>query len=980
MNPSASTTWMLKALVSGVFICAGMGTASAQTYSNTTGGSLNETTAPCTAPLIRGFTVTDTGTVQDVDLSVLAAHTYRGDLVTVLESPNGTRVTLTNSLIGRSGDNFNVTFDDDAATAYTNASNTATHSTTLPYQNTLSPENPLSAFNGETANGTWTMEICDDFDQDSGTFTRTDLTLVTTNTAPTADLSLAASASITNPATGANTVLTFTVTNSGTGNADGVSVIAPLPSGLTYVSDDSGGAYDEASGVWTVPGTLSSGSNASLQVTANANASGSGAVLAEITASNVDDPDSTSNNRNTAPTEDDTASLNLLINGPAPGVVPTLSCSGTQTVFDWDSESWTTGAQSQSYPTSGVGLDFEFNGDTGFFVNNSAFGGQSPARSNVISGGLSPAEQALLFVVNYTSSVQSIDLTVDMGTPGVGVAGAQFTIFDVDINPSNASNANFIDRIQVIGYFNGIATTPILTGSGSNSVSGSTAIGTASVASASADGNLTVTFDTPVDQIVLFYDNDPAVVSNPGQQGVSLHDITYCERTRDFSDAPASYGAPSHLIVPGISMGAVAPDAENTAAPSVTADGDDTTGVDDENAVTFPALTQGDSTTLNVAVSGSAGFLRGWIDWDGDNSFETSELIADDLQPIGGSVSIPLTVPLTATTSQTYARLRWSQQTGLGPEDDATSGEIEDFALTVSALSTASCPAGFSLVSSTGNADSVIVTAQFSSFALGTPETPGTTANSANSARVNNSNQTLTLDLGNLVAEGSDIDVTMARDNGSGETDIQLSADNITFTTIQTFNSGTNDSLAIVPVTVPSGGAQYIRFERNAGRVWIGGLEYTEICTSSGSLNASKTAEVYNPTPAAGEVFAIPGSDVIYTLTVTNESSVAAATDSIVLIDELPGDVEFFNGATPEFGNTVVEWTETDTSLTFDPLTDLAFASTLTGPPSGFDDCTATIAAGYNPDITHVCFNPKGSMASGDPDPTFSVRFRARIR
>ncbi|MDJ0921756.1 MAG: GEVED domain-containing protein [Henriciella sp.] len=979
MKPIASAPTMLKAFATCLALSAGVQLAEAQTYSNTTSGALNETVAPCSAPLIRTFSVSDTATLVDVDLSVLATHTYRGDIVTVLESPGGTRVQLTSSLIGRSGDNFNVTFDDAATATYVGASNTATHSTTLPYQNTLSPENPLSAFNGETANGTWTMEICDDFGQDSGTFTRADLTLTTGNTAPSADLSLTASASVTNPTTGSNTVLSFTVTNSGPADVDSITVLAALPSGLTYVSDTGGGAYDAASGVWTLPGTLTNGASTTLQVTANANASGSGAVLAEITASGLDDPDSTPDNRNTDATEDDTASLNLLINGPAPGTPPTLTCSGPQTVFDWDGENWTTGALSQSYPTSGVGLNFDFSGDTGFFVNNASFGGQSPARSSTISGGLSPAEQALLFVVNYTSSTQAVELEIDLGTAGEGVAAAQFTIFDVDINPSTANNANFIDRIRVLGYFGGAARTPILTGSTSNSVSGATATGTASVGSTSAAGNVTVTFDTPVDQVVIFYDNDPAVVPNPGQQGVAVHDITYCERTRDFSDAPASYGAPSHLIVPGISMGPVAPDAETAAIPSTQADGDDSSGVDDENAVSFPALTQGDATTLNVAVSGSGGYLRGWVDWDGDDTFETSELIADDLQPVGGSVSIPLSVPITATTSQTYARLRWSQQTGLGAEEAATSGEVEDFALTISPLTTATCPSGFIQTSSSGNADTVLVSAQFSSFALGPPESAGTTANSGNSARVNNGNRTLTLDLGDLVPEGSTIDVTMARDNGSGAATIELSSDNISFTTIQTFSGGSNDQLQIVPVTVPSGGARYIRFQRTSGRVWIAGMTYSEICTAAGGLIASKSAAVYDP-GGAGDVFAIPGSDVIYTLTVTNESVTPAAEDSIVLIDQLPADVEFFNGTTPEFGNTVIEWTETNTTLTFDPLVDLGFADTVTGPPSVFADCTATVDSGYDADITHICFNPKGSMAAGDPDPTFSVRFRARIR
>jgi len=48
--------------------------------------------------------------------------------------------------------------------------------------------------------------------------------------------------------------------------------------------------------------------------------------------------------------------------------------------------------------------------------------------------------------------------------------------------------------------------------------------------------------------------------------------------------------------------------------------------------------------------------------------------------------------------------------------------------------------------------------------------------------------------------------------------------------------------------------------------------------------------------------------------------------------------------------------------------------------PASFADCTLLPDPGYDPDIRYVCFNPKGVLASGDPDPEFNLSFRVRIR
>ena len=66
---------------------------------------------------------------------------------------------------------------------------------------------------------------------------------------------------------GEDVVFTITVTNLGGNCASDVQVTDLLPAGLTYQSDDSGGAYVPATGVWTI-GTLNAGASAVLHITA----------------------------------------------------------------------------------------------------------------------------------------------------------------------------------------------------------------------------------------------------------------------------------------------------------------------------------------------------------------------------------------------------------------------------------------------------------------------------------------------------------------------------------------------------------------------------------------------------------------------------------------------------------------------------------------------------------------------------------------
>jgi hypothetical protein len=109
----------------------------------------------------------------------------------------------------------------------------------------------------------------------------------------------------------------------------------------------------------------------------------------------------------------------------------------------------------------------------------------------------------------------------------------------------------------------------------------------------------------------------------------------------DLSDAPASYGNASHTIVSGIYMGAVAPDADSVStALGTSANLDDTTGTDDEDGVTIPALTKGQTATISATVTGAGGYLQGWIDWNGDGDFaDAGEQVAMNI-PVANENSV----------------------------------------------------------------------------------------------------------------------------------------------------------------------------------------------------------------------------------------------------------------------------------------------------------------------------------------------------
>ena len=140
-----------------------------------------------------------------------------------------------------------------------------------------------------------------------------------------ADLSLAITPATQTPAVGQNATFTITLTNDGPDAATNVKVKDVLPAGLTFVSaTPDAGTYDDVNKEWTIP-SLASGEDVTLEVVARVDSSAELTYTAQVTASDVADPDSTPNNNVEAEDDQETATVD------APGTAAVANLAVTIT-------------------------------------------------------------------------------------------------------------------------------------------------------------------------------------------------------------------------------------------------------------------------------------------------------------------------------------------------------------------------------------------------------------------------------------------------------------------------------------------------------------------------------------------------------------------------------------------------------------------------------------------------------------------------
>ncbi|MBK8492583.1 MAG: DUF11 domain-containing protein [Saprospirales bacterium] len=119
-----------------------------------------------------------------------------------------------------------------------------------------------------------------------------------------ADLSLTKTVDDATPQVGGTVVFTITVNNAGPDAATNVTVKDLLPAGLTYVSDNSGGNYNDGTGIWTI-GTIAASGAASIEITASVTSAGAKTNYAQVNTADQYDPNSTPGDDSTTDDDDD---------------------------------------------------------------------------------------------------------------------------------------------------------------------------------------------------------------------------------------------------------------------------------------------------------------------------------------------------------------------------------------------------------------------------------------------------------------------------------------------------------------------------------------------------------------------------------------------------------------------------------------------------------------------------------------------------
>jgi len=158
----------------------------------------------------------------------------------------------------------------------------------------------------------------------------------------------------------------------------------------------------------------------------------------------------------------------------------------------------------------------------------------------------------------------------------------------------------------------------------------------------------------------------------------------------------AADNGPSHVLPLNGPFFGDCVDADTGLAHNLFADADDVTGsairrgtcsgADDEDGITLPAqLIPGQNAAFGIRLGPLAGcVVNAWVDFDRDGQFGAGEQIATGLNlAASGTTGLNPLVPPTAVPGVTYARFRCGSGTVPGPNGPDTTGEVEDYRVTI---------------------------------------------------------------------------------------------------------------------------------------------------------------------------------------------------------------------------------------------------------------------------------------------------------
>ncbi len=177
-------------------------------------------------------------------------------------------------------------------------------------------------------------------------------------------------------------------------------------------------------------------------------------------------------------------------------------------------------------------------------------GAPTPSIDPLLNGTLPNTSPSLYLQQDSGAVANAVYAGFKFNNPG-GVSGLTFTLFDIDKSNNSLTSNSWQDRVIVRGLFNGVAVLPttvsavstfvsastgnisingVGTGYAEANISGATVLdGTKSVDnSLSNDGNVTISFAGPVDQLYIDFTQAPgATGSNPGSHGIGIGNMTY---------------------------------------------------------------------------------------------------------------------------------------------------------------------------------------------------------------------------------------------------------------------------------------------------------------------------------------------------------------------------------------------------------------------------------------------------------------------
>jgi uncharacterized repeat protein (TIGR01451 family) len=273
----------------------GILSAGTQTLTNSTAISIVDNATA--SPYPSAITVSNlSGTVTKVTVRLRGlTHTSPDDIDVLLVGPGGQKTYLMSDVGGaNSVTNLTLTFDDSASTSLPDTTklssgtnkptNFDTGSDAFPGPAPSSPyATNLAVFNGVNPNGTWSLYVRDDRNNDVGNIGQGwTLAIATSNltccpgAGPSADLAIGESVTPPSLNVGSNVTCTIAVTNLGLSVASNVVVSSAVPAALVFGSAIvSQGTWTNSNGtlIWSL-GTMGYNSNALATVSAIAVAGG----------------------------------------------------------------------------------------------------------------------------------------------------------------------------------------------------------------------------------------------------------------------------------------------------------------------------------------------------------------------------------------------------------------------------------------------------------------------------------------------------------------------------------------------------------------------------------------------------------------------------------------------------------------------------------------------------------------------------------